>query len=168
MAATAEATEADAAPLTEEQIAAAKKKKLMLFGGVGVAVLLAAGGGGYFYISKKKAAEAAMVNAPKPIAFVDMKEMVVNLALEPNQERARIIKFKVSLEVNDAMMSTNITPLMPRLEDLFQIYIRELRPSDLEGSAGTYRLSRELLKRVNIAVHPQRVEAVLFRELVVQ
>jgi flagellar FliL protein len=51
---------------------------------------------------------------------------------------------------------------------MFQVYLRELRPADLEGSAGTFRLKEELLRRVNMAVHPAKVDAVLFKELLVQ
>jgi flagellar FliL protein len=46
--------------------------------------------------------------------------------------------------------------------------MRELRPADLEGSAGMFRLKEELLRRVNLTVYPARVDAVLFKELLVQ
>ena len=46
--------------------------------------------------------------------------------------------------------------------------MRELRATDLEGSAGMYRLREELLRRVNVAVYPAKVDAVLFKEVVVQ
>ena len=45
---------------------------------------------------------------------------------------------------------------------------RELRRSDLEGSAGIYRLKEELLRRVNLAIYPAHVESVLFKEILVQ
>ena len=51
---------------------------------------------------------------------------------------------------------------------MFQTYLRELRPSDLNGSAGMFRLKEELTKRVNYAVSPNQVSAVLFKEIVVQ
>ena len=47
-------------------------------------------------------------------------------------------------------------------------FLRELRPTDLEGSAGLYRLKEELTRRVNIAIAPNHVNAVLFKEIVVQ
>ena len=47
-------------------------------------------------------------------------------------------------------------------------YLRELRPTDLDGSAGLYRLKEELTRRVNAAVAPNHVTAVLFKEIVVQ
>ena len=51
---------------------------------------------------------------------------------------------------------------------LFQTYLRELRPTDLDGSAGLYRLKEELTRRVNVAIAPSRINAVLFKEIVVQ
>ena len=51
---------------------------------------------------------------------------------------------------------------------MFQVYTRELRPSDLEGSAGVYRLKEELLRRINVAIYPSKVEAVLFKEILIQ
>ena len=57
---------------------------------------------------------------------------------------------------------------MPRLLDLFQTYLREMRPEELRGSAGTYRLREELIARANIALQPTRVVDVLFTELLVQ
>jgi flagellar FliL protein len=58
--------------------------------------------------------------------------------------------------------------LLPRVEDIFQVFVRELRASDLEGSGGVHRLREELLRRVNVAVAPTRVEAVLFKDVIVQ
>ena len=46
--------------------------------------------------------------------------------------------------------------------------LRELRPSDLDGSAGLYRLKEELTRRVNVAIAPSRINAVLFKEIIVQ
>ncbi len=57
---------------------------------------------------------------------------------------------------------------MPRLQDLFQTYLREIRPEELRGSAGTYRLREELLARGNLAVAPARITDVLFTEMLVQ
>ena len=64
-------------------------------------------------------------------------------------------------------MVAQIQPLMPRVMDAFQTYLRELRPTDLDGSAGLYRLKEELTRRVNAAVAPNRITAVLFKEIVV-
>jgi flagellar FliL protein len=57
---------------------------------------------------------------------------------------------------------------MPRLQDLFQTYLREMRPEELRGSAGTYRLREELIARADIAVAPARIQDLLFTEILVQ
>jgi flagellar FliL protein len=75
---------------------------------------------------------------------------------------------KVTLELPDQAMQAQIQPVMPRLMDAFQTYLRELRPTDLDGSAGLYRLKEELTRRVNAAIAPGRINAVLFKEIVVQ
>ena len=163
-------------PKSDEEGASAEdapkggKKKLIMIAG-GVVLLLALGGGGWFFFMKKPSAEQlaaaeAAKNVKKPVSFVEMKDMMIGIT--GGQERQPIIKIKVVLEVADAKISEDIKPLLPRVEDAFQIFMRELRPSDLEGSAGMYRLKEELLRRVNVTVFPAKIDAVLFKELLVQ
>jgi flagellar protein FliL len=49
-----------------------------------------------------------------------------------------------------------------------QVYLRELRSSDLNGSIGMFRLKEELTRRVNAAIAPNHVNAVLFKEILIQ
>ncbi len=93
--------------------------------------------------------------------------MLVNLVGLPG-ERVQYLKVKVVLEVKEDKQVEAIKPTMPRVTDLFQTYLRELRASDLNGSAGLFRLKEELTRRVNVAVAPNQVNAVLFKEIVVQ
>jgi flagellar FliL protein len=72
------------------------------------------------------------------------------------------------LELPDQQLMQQIQPVMPRVLDTFQTYLRELRPTDLDGSSGLYRLKEELTRRVNAAIAPNKVSAVLFKEIVVQ
>ena len=58
------------------------------------------------------------------------------------------------LEIKEEKQVEAIKPTMPRVTDIFQTYLRELRPSDLNGSAGLFRLQEELTKRVNLALAP--------------
>ena len=46
---------------------------------------------------------------------------------------------------------------MPRIVDIFQTYLREVRTNDLNGSAGLFRLKEELTRRVNLTVAPHQV-----------
>ncbi|HEX4043431.1 MAG TPA: flagellar basal body-associated FliL family protein, partial [Xanthobacteraceae bacterium] len=111
---------------------------------------------------------AAAAPKPKPVVFLDMPDVLVNLSPSGNGDRTQYLKVKVTLELPDQAMSAEIQPLMPRLMDTFQTYLRELRPTDLDGSAGLYRLKEELTRRVNAAISPGKINAVLFKEIVVQ
>ncbi len=129
---------------------------------IGVVAALVLGAGGYFFFLKghKEAAEA-----PK-VLFYDLPDMTVNLSASP--DRPQYLRVKVTLEVDNGHVIDAIKPVMPRVIDTFQTHLRELRITDLEGSAGLFRLRDELTRRVNLAIAPNRVRAVLFRELVVQ
>ena len=134
----------------------------------GAAALLLAGGGAGAYSIMGGGRPDATGAVRKPVAFVEIREMTVNLAPEPNEPRQRYLKFRVALEVKDPKVIPEIQPLLPRVEDMFQVFARELRASDLEGSSGVYRLREELLRRVNVALYPAKVDAVLFKDIVVQ
>ena len=99
--------------------------------------------------------------------FGDVPDMLVNLVGAPG-ERVQYLKLKLVLEVKEEKQVEAIKPALPRVTDLFQTYMRELRPSDLNGSAGLFRLKEELTKRVNLALAPNQVNAVLFKEVVIQ
>jgi flagellar FliL protein len=140
--------------------------KFLLIGAAAVLLLAGAGAGGYFFFFRP-AEHKVETPAVKPVVFVDLPEILVNLS-NPGADRTQYLKVKVVLELPEQKMIEQITPIMPRVMDAFQTYLRELRPSDLDGSAGLYRLKEELTRRVNVAIAPSRINAVLFKEIVVQ
>ena len=141
--------------------------KVMIIVAAGLLVVGGGGGGAYFYFFSAPAHEKTVHEAAKPTLFVDLPDVLVNLS-NPASERTQYLKVKIVLEVPDPEVVAQIQPLMPRVMDAFQTYLRELRPTDLDGSAGLYRLKEELTRRVNAAVSPNRITAVLFKEIVVQ
>lgn len=149
----------------EGEAKAGGKKKLII---IVAAVLLLGGGGGGWFFMRKKAPETPVAEIKKPVAFLDLSDIVLNLAQEGTADRARFLRVKIALETKDALVAKEIQPLIPRVLDIFQVFMRELRPSDIEGSGGIHRLREELLRRVNLAVFPNKVDAVLFKELVLQ
>jgi flagellar FliL protein len=153
---------------TDESLSAPKSKLKLIVMVVGVLALLGGGAAGYFFLFGKKGEEHhAEAPPPKPPVFVEVPDLLVNLVGNPG-DRVQYLKVKVVLEVKEEKQVEAIKPNLPRLSDIFQTYMRELRPSDLNGSAGLFRLKEELTKRVNVAVAPQQVNAVLFKEIVVQ
>jgi flagellar FliL protein len=131
------------------------------------ALVLIGGGTTAYFLMKKPSEEVPAVAKVKPPVFVDVPEVLVNLSTTAS-ERTQYLKVKIVLELPDGTLTQQVQSTMPRVMDAFQTYLRELRPSDLDGSAGLYRLKEELTRRVNVAIAPSRVNAVLFKEIVVQ
>jgi flagellar protein FliL len=162
----------------EEQAAAKPKRKflpsfklpslkVMIIAAAGLLVVGGGGAGAYFYFFSAPNHEKPAQAAAKPAIFVDLPDVLVNLSNAASQ-RTQYLKVKIVLELPNPEVVNQIQPLMPRVMDAFQTYLRELRPTDLDGSAGLYRLKEELTRRVNAAVAPNRITAVLFKEIVVQ
>jgi flagellar FliL protein len=107
--------------------------------------------------------EAAKPTMP---VFVDLPDMIANLNSPSN--KPSYIKLQARLEVSLPEDAEKIKQEMPRLQDIFQTYLREMRPEELRGSPGIYRLREELLGRANVAVAPVRVNDVLFTQLLIQ
>ena len=148
---------------------AAPKGKLKLIIAV-VAVLFIGGAGAtWFFFFRHHGEEMHAEAAPvaKPPSYVEVPDMLVNLTGSPG-ERVQYLKVRIVLEVKEDKQVEAIKPSMPRVTDIFQTYLRELRPADLNGSAGLFRLKEELTRRVNAAVSPIQVSAVLFKEVVIQ
>jgi flagellar FliL protein len=161
---------ADAAP--KKGLAKFLSKKMRMI--IVPVLLLVIGGGGagaYFFLIKKsdKNQEAKADDVPltpPKVAFSDMQDILVNI--QSNDGTPAYLKLGVSLELEDDAQKTAIQPLMPRITDQFQAYLRELRLDDLKGSAGVLRLKEELLRRVNVAAAPYHVRDVLLKEMIVQ
>lgn len=160
--------EAGAAAEGAEGTAPKSKFKLILII-VGALVVLGGGAATWFLFFRHGEDEhhAEAAPPPKPPVFVEVPDMMVNLAGAPG-ERVQYLKLKIVLELKEEKQVEAIKPTMPRVTDIFQTYVRELRSSDLNGSAGIFRLKEELTKRVNAAVAPVQVSAVLFKEVVLQ
>jgi len=110
--------------------------------------------------------ELAAAEEVAPPVFYDMPEFLVNMSAADGP--IRYLKMRVAIEIPNADVLPEIELLMPRVVDGFQIYLRELRPEDLEGSAGIVRMKEELLRRINLAIEPHEIRDVLFKEVVIQ
>jgi flagellar FliL protein len=114
----------------------------------------------------KEGANAAIKEGENGAYYYTMPEMLVNIT--SGDGRPVYLKLKLTLEAPDEDVAYAIEPQLPRVTDQFQAFLRELRVDDLAGSAGAYRLRLELLRRVNLAVAPAQVNAVLIEEMLVQ
>jgi flagellar FliL protein len=147
------------------------KGKLILFA---VPVVLLLAGAGLWFTGilphalgmDKREDQAAEATKPVPPSYVDVPEMVANL--NSNAHKPSYVKLSARVEVPNPADVEKVKAGMPRLQDMMQTYLREMRPEELRGSAGTYRLREELLVRANAAVAPAKISDVLFTQMLVQ
>jgi flagellar FliL protein len=191
-----EAPPEEAAAEGEEGDAPAKKKLPLMFliAGAAALVLVLGGGGGaaYFFLLKPKPEAAAgkdgkkkpekkgkkdekgkkddkaagqVREGPDGVLFYTMPDVVVNM--QTADGRPTFLKLKLTLELPDQATVDELEPNMPRLQDMFQTFLRELRPEDLSGSQGSYQLRMEILRRVNLVIAPSKANAVLIEEMLI-
>ncbi|HAL07020.1 MAG TPA: flagellar basal body protein FliL [Brevundimonas sp.] len=177
--------------------APAKKKIPLLFIIIPAALVVLGGGGATaFMLMKPKSAEAAGGHAPPAkeakkggghgggkegeapagagkvaagpdgVTFYTLPDMIVNI--QSVDGRPTYLKLRLTLEMKDASVASHLQAEAPRMQDMFQGFLRELRPEDLAGSAGSYQLRAEILRRVNLIAAPGKVDAVLIEEMLVQ
>jgi flagellar FliL protein len=101
-----------------------------------------------------------------PPTYVDVPEMIANL--NSTNHKPSYVKLSARIEVPKPEDAEKVKAALPRLQDMMQTYLREMRPEELRGSAGTYRLREELLVRANAAVAPAKISDVLFTQMLVQ
>ncbi|MBP7651213.1 MAG: flagellar basal body-associated FliL family protein [Phenylobacterium sp.] len=175
--------------------ASAKKKlpmKMIIIGAVAAVLVLGGGGTAAMIFLKPKPDEAhgkadahgkekkkekkgekgaevktigTVAEGPEGVLFYTMPNVVVNM--QTADGRATFLKLKLTLEVPDQETVDLLEPNMPRLQDMFQTFLRELRPEDLQGSQGSYQLRMEILRRVNLVIAPSKVNAVLIEEMLI-
>lgn len=174
----ADATEGEATPKKS------KKKLFIMIGSVVLVIVIALGA--FFALSGKKSegeqqeteesaqdghkadgenkeAEEAVVEKE---LYVDLDDFLVNL--NSTSKTPSFLKMSVSLQINNQKTADVIKEKMPVIRDAFQVYLRELTTEELKGSAGIYRLREELLLRINKVLAPEKVQDILFKEILVQ
>lgn len=124
-------------------------------------VLLAAGA-----IGAVAALGPLRVLAPAAPSYVAVPDITVNL--RSGDGAARYLKVRLVIETAGEDDAAAVSARLPAVIDGFQAFLRELRPEDLAGASGTYRIKEELLIRINQAVAPARASDVLVQELIQQ
>lgn len=147
-----------------------KKKLVFIIAGavgllivIGVVLMMVMGGGKEEMKSPEETEAATAVSAP---VYYELPEFLVNLS--SNTSRVSFLKMSVTLELRDAAAVAVVEANKPRILDTFNTYLRELRASDVQGSAGIYRLRDELMTRLNATIEEGLVKDILFSEIIVQ
>jgi len=142
------------------------KKKLLIIIAAVLLVLGAGGGfGAYMFLGGEAPAEgepAVAVDTTPPV-FYDMPEIVIRL----DGGQGPYLKLATVLDLAPEHTPDEIKAIEPRLLDMMQTYLIELKPDDIKGTAGMYRVRQELLRRVNDVV-PGSTKDILFKTIILQ
>ena len=114
---------------------------------------------------KKDPNAPVVADGPNGVVYYTLPDLVVNM--QTADGRPSFLKLKLTLELPDHDTADALDPNLPRLQDMFQVFLRELRPEDLAGSEGGYQLRMEILRRVNLVIAPSKANAVLIEEMLV-
>ena len=154
-----------------------KKKKILLIAIVALVVL--AGGGAALLLGGDKKEHTEMGDkSPEEMehnlegiadgvpVYFELPQLLVNL--NTGGKTTSFIKAGITLQLYSATDVPSVQANLPRLIDNYNAYLREMKTSDLYGSAGMFRLREEMLKRAQLVLDPVKVRDVLFREMLVQ
>lgn len=167
--------------------------KLALFIGLPVLILLLAGVGGFLLFAGGGEDDAQHAEASsgesggdshaegdtlaaaethaEPYYF-DLREgdgevETITTNIRSTDGRPVLVQLKLSFESTNPEMESILQAHVDPIMDQFIMFLRELREDDLYGSAGMHRVRLELLRRVNLAIEPARVDAVLIQEFLI-
>lgn len=157
-----------------------KKKLVFIAGGLVLVIVIVAGlllsgvlGGDKKEEGHEGTEAVATDEHGKPIpaavvqpVYYELPEFLVNL--NATGAKVSFLKMSVTLELRDQLAVATMDANKPRIQDTFNTYLRELRASDIQGSAGIYRLRTELIARLNGTIEEGIVKDILFGEIIVQ
>ena len=153
----------------------AKRSKLPLI--LGLVLFLAAAGGGFyatfsgmFSIASLMGGEKAdgeddtvMAAASTP-TFFPIGETIIPLG--PNAE-AEFLLMTSEIEIDPKDLEA-FQALMPRIQDLFNTYLRAVEARDLEQPNATMRLRDQLLRRLRVIAEPAMPRDLLFTSFILK
>lgn len=163
------AAPAGEAPAEGEAAAAPKKglNKLYLFGGIGLVLLIVVGVAMFFLLGGSDEKKEEPHTEVPPIAVFDVPEMTLNL-VSADVGGQNFLKAKFAIELTNPADAAAVEKYLPRLQDDWGGFLRQMRVEDLQGSAAIQRVKEALLRRANQSLAPLSVKAVYVREMLVQ
>lgn len=122
---------------------------------------------------KKEGAEAKVDPATQPViaegpngtTYFTLPNIVANI--QSADGHASYLKLKLTFECPDEDTAEELKSNMPRINDVLQGFIRELRPEDMTGSQGNFQLRLEILRRINLVLAPHKINSVLIEEMLI-
>lgn len=100
-------------------------------------------------------------DGPDGIKYFKMPDVIANI--QSPDGHASYLKLKLTFECDDDTADL-LQDDMPRVNDILQGFMGELRPDDISSSAGDMQLRQEILRRINLILAPHKINAVLIEQ----
>lgn len=129
-----------------------------------LAVVLAAGVGVDRYLKAKHHPKkpAPLTPAQQLALQVSTPEMTTNL------KGSGLVQFTLTLQADKSGTKTELTDLLPAIEDYVNRTMRDYTPSSLEGTKGLLQLKNQLRTGIDHMLQSGSVTKVMFTTIVVQ
>lgn len=168
-----------------ELAAAAKKKKIIIIAAAILAILIIAISS-YLFLNpaenaeEQKTAETEAVESEEEkqlkideekivrnanSKFFELEEFIVNLVSD--EKAPSFLKIVIVLEMDKNINIEEVASNLSIIRDNTNIFLRELRPSDLKGAGGLLKIKNELIYRYNKILEPIAVKDVLFKTILI-
>ncbi|UDF02728.1 flagellar basal body-associated FliL family protein [Asticcacaulis sp. AND118] len=109
--------------------------------------------------------QPVIAEGPDGITYFTLPDTLANI--QTTDGKSTYLKLKLTFEVADHETVELLNESLPRIDDVLQGFLRELRPEDVTGSQGSYQLRLEILRRVNLVLAPNKINAVLIEEMLI-
>lgn len=109
--------------------------------------------------------QPVITEGPNGTVYFTMPDTIANI--ESAAGAKSYVKAKLTFECPDEETADLLQENMPRINDVLQGFMAELRPEDLAGSAGKIQLRLEILRRINLILAPSKINAVLIEQLII-
>ncbi|MDQ0190550.1 flagellar basal body-associated FliL family protein [Alicyclobacillus cycloheptanicus] len=138
------------------------KLSLSLIGAIAVVLALGVGADRYLKSKHHSSKPAALSPAQLQSLQVSLPQMTTNL------KGSGLIQFTLTLQADNSSTKSELTDLMPQIEDYVNETMRAYTPDSLEQQSGVTALKKQLRSGINHMLPTGSVTNVLFTSIVVQ
>ena len=107
----------------------------------------------------------AIADGPNGVTYFTTPELVANI--QSADGHSAYLKLQLTFECSDDDTVDLLKSSMPRVNDVLQGFINELRPEDLNGGGGDILLKQEILRRINLILAPHKIDTVLIVQKII-
>ncbi|MCC5995694.1 MAG: flagellar basal body-associated FliL family protein [Oceanicaulis sp.] len=140
---------------------------ILILAGVAAALLLLGGGEDE---ADAEEAEAVQTDYWDQVQTLSPFENALQVSLSRQQGRSPTLIVSFEIAYLDPLVAQRVREPVRNaaLRDSYTEFLLSLRPEDLDGSMGHFRLKSELVRRTNLILAPHEVEDVLINEFMLQ